>query len=144
MWATERTPHTINQPTHTHTKFRVEFGERFLQKVIDHYENPRNVGSLDKASSDVGTGNVCCRPSLRMLKGWSLVSSPHSTSAQRAHIRTQPHTKNERAFLAAAAPDALSLINLCHALLFPRFLLLFLYAIVDVGKADVRARTHTR
>lgn len=27
-------------------------------KVIDHYENPRNVGSLDKEASDVGTGVV--------------------------------------------------------------------------------------
>jgi nitrogen fixation protein NifU and related proteins len=30
----------------------------YTTKVIDHYENPRNVGSLDKASSDVGTGLV--------------------------------------------------------------------------------------
>tara|TARA_B100000287_G_scaffold176675_1_gene166677 strand:+ start:673 stop:1056 length:384 start_codon:yes stop_codon:yes gene_type:complete len=27
-------------------------------KVLDHYENPRNVGSLDKNSDDVGTGLV--------------------------------------------------------------------------------------
>jgi nitrogen fixation protein NifU and related proteins len=27
-------------------------------KVIDHYENPRNVGSLDKDSPNVGTGLV--------------------------------------------------------------------------------------
>lgn len=27
-------------------------------KVIDHYENPRNVGSLDKADPKVGTGVV--------------------------------------------------------------------------------------
>ena len=25
-------------------------------KVIDHYENPRNIGSMDKSSSEVGTG----------------------------------------------------------------------------------------
>jgi len=27
-------------------------------KVIDHYENPRNVGTLDKEDSNVGTGLV--------------------------------------------------------------------------------------
>jgi nitrogen fixation NifU-like protein len=30
----------------------------YSDKVIDHYENPRNVGSLDKADPSVGTGMV--------------------------------------------------------------------------------------
>lgn len=30
----------------------------YSKKVIDHYENPRNVGSLDKNSNEVGTGLV--------------------------------------------------------------------------------------
>lgn len=30
----------------------------YNEKVIDHYENPRNVGSFDKADSRVGTGLV--------------------------------------------------------------------------------------
>ncbi|WP_127476441.1 Fe-S cluster assembly scaffold IscU [Sulfurivermis fontis] len=30
----------------------------YSDKVIDHYENPRNVGSLDKDAPDVGTGMV--------------------------------------------------------------------------------------
>jgi nitrogen fixation protein NifU and related proteins len=30
----------------------------YSDKVIDHYENPRNVGGLDKADPSVGTGMV--------------------------------------------------------------------------------------
>jgi nitrogen fixation NifU-like protein len=30
----------------------------YSDKVIDHYENPRNVGSMDKSDSNVGTGMV--------------------------------------------------------------------------------------
>ena len=30
----------------------------YSEKLIDHYENPRNIGTLDKNSEDVGTGLV--------------------------------------------------------------------------------------
>jgi hypothetical protein len=30
----------------------------YHEKVIDHYENPRNVGSFDKSDANIGTGLV--------------------------------------------------------------------------------------
>jgi nitrogen fixation NifU-like protein len=30
----------------------------YSAQVVDHYENPRNVGSFDKSDADVGTGMV--------------------------------------------------------------------------------------
>lgn len=30
----------------------------YSDKVIDHYENPRNVGSFDKSDNNIGTGMV--------------------------------------------------------------------------------------
>lgn len=30
----------------------------YSQKIVDHYENPRNVGALNKDDNDVGTGLV--------------------------------------------------------------------------------------
>lgn len=40
------------------SSFPSSFARGYHKNIVDHYESPRNVGSLDKASSDVGTGLV--------------------------------------------------------------------------------------
>lgn len=50
-----RTQHRV---TTTRTLTPALLSRSYHQNVIDHYENPRNVGSLDKNSPDVGTGLV--------------------------------------------------------------------------------------
>jgi iron-sulfur cluster assembly enzyme ISCU, mitochondrial len=37
---------------------RIAFTRMYHENIIDHYENPRNVGSLDKKKNTVGTGLV--------------------------------------------------------------------------------------
>jgi nitrogen fixation protein NifU and related proteins len=49
----------------------------YSDKVVDHYENPRNVGTLDKSSSEVGTG---------------LVGAPECGDVMRLQIRVNPET----------------------------------------------------
>ena len=50
----------------------------YSDKVIDHYNNPRNVGSMDKKDSDVGTG---------------LVGAPECGDVMRLQIRVNPETQ---------------------------------------------------
>ena len=50
----------------------------YSDKVVDHYENPRNVGTLDKSSSEVGTG---------------LVGAPECGDVMRLQIRVNPETQ---------------------------------------------------
>jgi nitrogen fixation NifU-like protein len=50
----------------------------YSEQVIDHYNNPRNVGTLDKASSEVGTG---------------LVGAPECGDVMRLQIRVNPETQ---------------------------------------------------
>ena len=49
----------------------------YSDKVIDHYNNPRNVGSMDKKDSDVGTG---------------LVGAPECGDVMKLQIKVNPHT----------------------------------------------------
>jgi nitrogen fixation NifU-like protein len=50
----------------------------YSDKVLDHYSNPRNVGSLDKSSSEVGTG---------------LVGAPECGDVMKLQIRVNPETQ---------------------------------------------------
>jgi nitrogen fixation protein NifU and related proteins len=50
----------------------------YSDKVVDHYENPRNVGAMDKSSSEVGTG---------------LVGAPECGDVMRLQIRVNPETQ---------------------------------------------------
>ena len=50
----------------------------YSEKVVDHYENPRNVGTLDKSSEAVGTG---------------LVGAPECGDVMRLQIRVNPETQ---------------------------------------------------
>src|SRR5437763_7024156 len=50
----------------------------YSDKVVDHYENPRNVGTLDKGSNDVGTG---------------LVGAPECGDVMRLQIKVNPETQ---------------------------------------------------
>ncbi len=49
----------------------------YSDKVIDHYENPRNVGTLDKSDESVGTG---------------LVGAPACGDVMRLQLRINPET----------------------------------------------------
>lgn len=45
-------------PTHTAGSVAAAGRRQYHEKVLDHYSKPRNVGSMSKTDSDVGTGLV--------------------------------------------------------------------------------------
>lgn len=53
----------------------------FCLKVVDHYENPRNVGNLDKESKNVGTGLVGA-PACGDVMKLQVCLSPHTDGLQ--------------------------------------------------------------
>jgi nitrogen fixation NifU-like protein len=50
----------------------------YSDKVVDHYENPRNVGAMDKNATEVGTG---------------LVGAPECGDVMRLQIKVNPDTQ---------------------------------------------------
>ena len=53
-------------------------GMAYSDKVLDHYTNPRNVGTMDKNADEVGTG---------------LVGAPECGDVMKLQIRVNPETK---------------------------------------------------
>ncbi len=49
----------------------------YSEKVVDHYENPRNVGSFDKSDATVGTG---------------VVGAPECGDVMKLQIKVNPET----------------------------------------------------
>ncbi|TPW16678.1 MAG: nitrogen fixation protein NifU [Halothiobacillaceae bacterium] len=52
----------------------------YSEKVLDHYENPRNVGTFNKDDPNVGTGMVgapACGDDLRLRFGYRVQLTPH-------------------------------------------------------------------
>ncbi len=53
----------------------------YSDKVVDHYNNPRNVGSLDKKDPNVGTG---------------LVGAPECGDVMKLQMKINPETQHHR------------------------------------------------
>ena len=85
----------------------------YSEKVIDHYENPRNVGVLDKDAENVGTGMVgapACGDVMRLqiqVDGNGIIESQENMAAdtkqgenEQAHDHKEdtmlPHTSKSK------------------------------------------------
>ena len=69
----------------------------YSDKVIDHYENPRNVGSMDKDDEDVGTG---------------LVGAPACGDVMRLQIRVKDGVIEEAKFKTFGCGSAIAASSL--------------------------------
>ena len=48
----------------------------YSEKVVEHYENPRNVGSFDKGDDSIGTGMVSAPARVRPGRAWPCSPGP--------------------------------------------------------------------
>ena len=80
----------------------------YSEKLIDHFEHPRNVGTLDKNAQDVGTGMVGAPSSLvsEWVKGKTLEEAGKITNAQIADELALPPVKIHCSILAEDAVKA--------------------------------------
>lgn len=56
--------------------FQTLFPRLYHKNVIDHYENPRNVGSFDKSDPNVGTGSLSNHLNFKLPCNTGLVGAP--------------------------------------------------------------------
>jgi nitrogen fixation NifU-like protein len=78
----------VGNPQDVRPDFAVPWGDRegikenkgmaYSDKVLDHYTNPRNVGTMDKNADEVGTG---------------LVGAPECGDVMKLQIRVNPQTR---------------------------------------------------
>ena len=61
----------------------------YSEKVIDHYENPRNVGAFEKGDDSVGTG---------------MVGAPACGDVMKLQIKVRHHNQLSAALKAACYP----------------------------------------
>jgi nitrogen fixation protein NifU and related proteins len=65
-------------PVHPGKSYREGRTMPYSDKVLEHYDNPRNVGSLDKADPNVGTG---------------IVGAPECGDVMKLQIKVNPETQ---------------------------------------------------
>jgi len=68
----------------------------YSEKVLDHYTNPQNVGTLDKTKSNVGTGLVGapeCGDVMRLQIEVDEAERGHAVAAPVAHPSTRARSR---------------------------------------------------
>lgn len=68
---------TVSRPTVVRNVPKIAGSRQYHEKVLDHYARPRNVGSMSKTDTDVGTG---------------LVGAPACGDVMKLQIRVDPST----------------------------------------------------
>jgi nitrogen fixation NifU-like protein len=78
MWGTSGITTGFGIPWGNREWNKENTGMAYSDKVLDHYTNPRNVGTMDKSADEVGTG---------------LVGAPECGDVMKLQIRVNPQTK---------------------------------------------------
>ncbi|EHC47043.1 Iron-sulfur assembly protein IscU [Salmonella enterica subsp. enterica serovar Give str. S5-487] len=82
----------------------------YSEKVIDHYENPRNVGSFDNNDDNVGSGMVGAPACGDVMKLQIKVNDEGIIEDARARFKTYGCGKTRASRLTAAVPLSLPVL----------------------------------